>query len=462
MGHDGQPCLQGLVDSSVPNIFPKTDPYCQTFIADYHQPALCTLDDQPFANDLHDAARSTSRGDTLSRAFWNSTALPPAYKKVAPQTPGQRAVMGFTDAATAARYSLPVAKLLNSSGAFVAPTSDAVLAGLKAMTPGAVSGVLSANPSSADPAAYPLTTLTYAVTAPGALSTADRADYADLLHYAATSGQVPGLDTGELPLGDVPLPSDMVQQTLTVATSLRNYVAPAPTSSTTAQAPSGKGPTTAPTTSSAGTATKSPTPTKSRGRPSKSPSPSTTTSPTPAPTTSSGFAVRVVPPPPIVDRTPPPATAGVASPTSPQATPPPDTPNAGAVASTSRRRRAPRRRPPPHQTTTREIAAITAECPWARDAYAVIVVFAIGGSRRPERTDPAPTRRQAADVMFVARFPEFPFRSKMFPCCTTGQHSDSHPDHALDSRLHAATSRGLRCHHRGTPSATTFHRKEQL
>jgi hypothetical protein len=131
---------------------------------------LCTLDVHPFAIDMHDAGRAASRGDSLGRTLGPGPGgTTPVLQKVERQASGQRALIAVVDAATATRYGLPTASLRNSAGQFVAPTTASLLAGEAAMKPSAVPGVLTSDPLAADPAAYPLTALSYAVTTLSAL-----------------------------------------------------------------------------------------------------------------------------------------------------------------------------------------------------------------------------------------------------------------------------------------------------
>jgi hypothetical protein len=216
-----------LTDTALPNTFPKQDPYCQPAGLDHPgQPPLCTLDARPYANDLHDAARSAARGDSLTRSQYDPTAIPPHYTKAPPQISGAVSVMAFTDAATAARYSLPVARLRNSAGQYVAPTTASLTAGVAGMVPSGVDGVLAPNPQATDPAAYPLTSITYAATVPANISAAARTSYADFLQYAVTGGQQPGVDVGTLPFGYAPLTQQLITQAINAEISLRNYTAP--------------------------------------------------------------------------------------------------------------------------------------------------------------------------------------------------------------------------------------------
>ncbi|MFJ3927364.1 hypothetical protein [Streptomyces sp. NPDC090022] len=191
--------------------FPKSDPYCQPF-DDRPSAPLCVQDKHPYASDMHAAARAASRGDSLARTSWDATATPPAYKKDPPQPAGARAVLAVTDTATADRYGLVRAELLNSAGRFVAPEPAALAAAAGARTPGP-DGTSLPDPAAKDPAAYPLTVLTYAATVPADLTQTEGRDYGALLTYAAGPGQTSGVAAGTLPHGYAPLPESLRAQT---------------------------------------------------------------------------------------------------------------------------------------------------------------------------------------------------------------------------------------------------------
>lgn len=208
------PAYRGL---GVQEGFPKADTACETFPAETSQPPLCTLDAHPYAADGHDAARAAARGDTLSRSFYDVTAVPPSYKKQPPQPSGGRALLALADTATAERFGLHSAALRNTAGEFVRPDGAGLLSGLAAMRRSPVADVLTGAPEVSRPGAYPLTQLTYAVTAPTALSRPAGRDYAELLRYVAGPGQVSGIRLGQLPPGYAPMPPALRQQTLAVA-----------------------------------------------------------------------------------------------------------------------------------------------------------------------------------------------------------------------------------------------------
>jgi uncharacterized membrane protein YgcG len=200
--------------------FPKIDPYCQVYPVGGPAP-LCTLDAHPYSSDMHEAARAASRGDALARSAWDPYAIPPAYKKAALQLSGRRELIAFSDTATAARFGLTPANLQNADGQFVAPTDTSLVLGAQAMTQSSVPGVLAPSPGTHLSGAYPLTTLTYAVIAPTALSATAANDYANLIRYGVGAGQVPGINPGQLPDGYVPLPQSLRAQALTSATIIQ-------------------------------------------------------------------------------------------------------------------------------------------------------------------------------------------------------------------------------------------------
>lgn len=228
---------------------------------------LQELDARPYAADMHEVARSAVRGDTLSRTQWDPLAIPPVFKKDAPQVGGQRAILGFVDLPTADRYSLPMVALKNAAGKYVTPSAASIRAGLAQMKESEVDGVLVSNPEAADPDAYPIPIVTYAVTSPQQLPASDAKAYAGFLKYAVTKGQVPGIELGKLPTGYVPLPAAMVKQTLEAAAYIgrRGDLAPA------TQTPT---PTSAPTTEPTSESTPEALPSGTAELPSSAPEPS--------------------------------------------------------------------------------------------------------------------------------------------------------------------------------------------
>lgn len=183
--------------------FPRSDNTCLTY-SDRSVP-LCTFDLFPFGGDLYAASRAASRGDTLATGAWDPTSLVPGYKKTPPQEPGRRAMVVISDSPLTTRFSLTPALLRNANGEYVEPTTEAIRAAAAKAQPTGVPGVVQPDPGAKVKGAYPLTSFTYAATAPGALTEEGAAAYAGALRYIAGPGQVLGDLAGQLPYGYAPL-----------------------------------------------------------------------------------------------------------------------------------------------------------------------------------------------------------------------------------------------------------------
>ena len=233
----GKPDPSGMVvnqnnkDLVLPtSTFPRNDQSCiAANVATGVTGQICTQDAHPFANDMHDAGRSAARGDSKGQTLQlGPDGKTPVPTKVGRQQAGRRALLAVVDAATAVRYGLPTAQLLNAAGKFVAPTTASLLAGESAMKPSTVPGVLAPDPGATDPGAYPLTALSYAITAPSTLDTAAGKDYAAFIRYAAGPGQQPGVQPGQLPLGMVPLPAALKAEAIAAAATIEEQAGKTP------------------------------------------------------------------------------------------------------------------------------------------------------------------------------------------------------------------------------------------
>lgn len=148
-----------------------------------------------------------------------------------PLANGQRYLMGPVTAADAADYGLATASIspplttmttadtVASARTFVSPTDTSLTAAVTSEGYDAVGGAdtdLAALASDA----YPLTISLYAAAnrTSAALDDAARADYADLLTFAAGPGQVRGEGPGQLPKGYVPLTEAQRAATASAAT----------------------------------------------------------------------------------------------------------------------------------------------------------------------------------------------------------------------------------------------------
>lgn len=181
-----------------------------------------TLDMRPYMNDMHEGAYRTLKADPNEKDSWNPYGQPKGYVSVGAQIPGSRFLLSVTDAASAARYGLPTARLVNGAGQAVAATNDSVAKGIQSMKPSAVPGVSVADPTSRALDAYPLAMLSYAAVNVCASTPAELADYSRLISYAVGKGQAPGDARGDLPAGYVPLAASAVGGAQKVAAGLVN------------------------------------------------------------------------------------------------------------------------------------------------------------------------------------------------------------------------------------------------
>jgi len=206
------PFYQGM--STDRDDFPRSDPGCRAG-PDPDGP-LCPLDALAYAADFHDAGRGAARGDNLERITWDQNP-PKQWKRNPPQLSGERGVLALVDTATAARFKLPMASLRNAAGSYQAPTRASMTAALGGLEATEVEGVKVPDPTYRNAKAYPLTSLTYAVTAPRNLEKAEAKAYAGFVRYATTKGQVPGIGPGQLPDGYVPLTASLKRQAAAAA-----------------------------------------------------------------------------------------------------------------------------------------------------------------------------------------------------------------------------------------------------
>ncbi|MBG6108280.1 hypothetical protein [Frigoribacterium sp. CG_9.8] len=204
--------------------FPKADPVEQP--ADGSVAPISSVTWRPFVNDLDSSAYRTLRGDGQVLGGWDSLAVPAKYTKTTRSLPGLQRVLGLTDTASAARYQVVTASLLNPTGAYIAPSTATLSAGAAAMTVSkTASSVYGFDPTSSAakgaPTAYPLTMPIYAAVSPAMGDATLRTSYADFIRYAASVGQVPGAEIGQLPDGYAPLPTGWREQALAAAEKIQ-------------------------------------------------------------------------------------------------------------------------------------------------------------------------------------------------------------------------------------------------
>jgi hypothetical protein len=138
------------------------------------------------------------------------------------QQPGFRFLIGVTSLGDAARYALASAALESTPKTFVTPNGPSLAAAAALLKPDATSKswVLPYADLLTTSAAYPGTMPVYTSVSTAGLSRADAQGYAAFLRFVSGAGQVPGLDTGQLPPGFLPLTSANGLGALTAYTKL--------------------------------------------------------------------------------------------------------------------------------------------------------------------------------------------------------------------------------------------------
>ncbi|UWP79144.1 hypothetical protein Dfulv_28705 [Dactylosporangium fulvum] len=237
------------LEGPVPDRFPKADTTCtqpnKELVPELQS---CLLNKAPYTASMTAGAQQTLRADTRSEVEFDmqkwidSNKQVVTLKRADPQQPGNRWVMAITDSASAARFGLYSASLLNGTnpadpGQYIAPTRQSLLAAVGAMQPTSNPDVLALDPAVHRPGAYPLTMLTYAAVDPSR-SAAAREDYARFVEYAAGDGQREGDNVGDLPPGYVPLPDDLRAKARSAAVAIRRGWTP-PATTEPAAAPPG-------------------------------------------------------------------------------------------------------------------------------------------------------------------------------------------------------------------------------
>lgn len=197
--------------------FPKPDPTQYVPNSSYPNLVVGGTAVNPSSQDLHDEAVRVRNAYNLATTQVDPN--PPGKLTGSPDLPGKRATIGLTDAASAARYRLDTAELVNAHGDWVTADAGSLTKAVNGMKDGKVPGVLDADPGLRTAGAYPLTTVTYAAASTG-LDAKRRADYATLIRFAAGSGQTPGIGLGLLPPGYAPLTPALKAQAQAAATQL--------------------------------------------------------------------------------------------------------------------------------------------------------------------------------------------------------------------------------------------------
>jgi hypothetical protein len=207
--------------------FPKADPTQVEPDPASGAPEINLITWRPYTNDLDASGYLALRGDGQVLGSWNRDARPPKFDRAPREPQGTQAVIALTDSAAAAKYQVITASLRNPANQFVSATPESMAAAAAAMTastdqPQVMGFDMSSSPSKAAKTAYPMTMPVYAAASPYLTDAEARASYASFIRYVATSGQVAGVEVGQLPAGYAPMPQSWTQQALVAATALES------------------------------------------------------------------------------------------------------------------------------------------------------------------------------------------------------------------------------------------------
>jgi hypothetical protein len=186
---------------------------------------------RPYLSDLETGALSALTGTSYELGNWDVTKSPPGFNKTGRSALGYRKVIALTTTPAAERFRTFQVALKNPAGQFVSPNLTSLKAAEKAMTPSTNnSGVYEfdfvSTKAKAAKDAYPLAVAIYAAINPLQKDPKTRLAYANLIRFAATKGQNPGTDMGDLPPGYAPLNKSFVASALKVATQIEKGISP--------------------------------------------------------------------------------------------------------------------------------------------------------------------------------------------------------------------------------------------
>ncbi len=139
------------------------------------------------------------------------------------EVPGSRALFAILDYGDAAAFRFPVARILNHSGRYVAPSGRSMAAAIPSLITTKANHITQRVDYKKQTAgAYPLTMVIYAMVPTSGVKPAKAAAIARFLDYVAGPGQTPGVRPGQLPPGYLPLPANLRAETIKAATLVRN------------------------------------------------------------------------------------------------------------------------------------------------------------------------------------------------------------------------------------------------
>jgi hypothetical protein len=207
----------------------------------------CSLDLLPYVANYDTAAANILSGYNPVITNWNSQDIAPDgtngwWDTNPPEPLGSRWVWGISDTADLAAYGVIDAQLCDDAGNnCVAPSTASLTAALDSAKPDSA-GLLEVDPADPGSGGYPLTEVIYAAVATNQ-SAADLTADADLIAYAAGTGQTAGVAPGDLPPGYLPMSASLQAQAMSVVAQLRADagVSTSPSAATSAGSGTGTG-----------------------------------------------------------------------------------------------------------------------------------------------------------------------------------------------------------------------------
>jgi len=184
-----------------------------------------SLDLLPYVNSYDQAAADVLTANNPTTGVWDDLAVAPDgtlgwWDKNGVEPLGHILIWGVSDTADLAAYGLIDAEMCDNSGAnCVAPSVASITTALNSAKPDSA-GLLQVNPASPGAGGYPLVQVTYAAV-DTTRSAADLTAYANLIAYAAGTGQTAGVAPGDLPPGYLPLTTSLKAQAASVVATLR-------------------------------------------------------------------------------------------------------------------------------------------------------------------------------------------------------------------------------------------------
>jgi hypothetical protein len=160
--------------------------------------------------DISESMQFAIANSTTECSQIDGTSLGEKLVALGPQPVGYRFMIGVTPLADDQRYQLRTAALETTDSTFVAPDNASLRSATALLKPDKATGTwpvpyAELSSTSAAAQAYPGTMVVYAAVPTSGLPAQDASDYASLLQFAATSGQIPGLEVGQLPPGYLPI-----------------------------------------------------------------------------------------------------------------------------------------------------------------------------------------------------------------------------------------------------------------